>query len=200
MLKGVTHDIKSPASSSYLCVAFSIALPLQAEEVKFELDPQHSYLIWHIDHLGFSSQSGKWYVNGTLSLDKDKPETSKLNVTVKIAGLVTGIPELDKHLMSPLFFDAAKFSTATFDSDKVEVLSKTKAKVSGTLTLHGVSKPVTLDVTLNRHGKNPISNKDTVGFSASTTLKRSDFGIKTLLPELGDEVKIDIGAEAFKAS
>lgn len=179
---------------------FSISLPLQAEAINLELDPQHSYLIWHIEHLGFSSQSGKWYVNGTLSLDKDKPENSKVNVTVKIAGLVTGIPELDKHLMSPLFFDVAKFPTATFDSDKVEVLSKTKAKVSGTLTLHGVSKPVILDVTFNKAGKNPITNKDTVGFSASTNIKRSDFGIKTLIPEIGDEVKIDIGAEAFKAN
>jgi polyisoprenoid-binding protein YceI len=177
-----------------------ISFAVQAEEIHLTLDPQHSYLIWHAEHLGFSSQTGKWYVNGTLSIDKEKPENSKVNVSVKIADLITGLPELDKHLLGPLFFDAAKFPTADFVSDKVEVLSKTSAKVHGILTLHGVSKPVTLDVTLNKIGKNPINDKDTVGFTAKTEIKRSDFNIKSLLPQVGDDVKIEIGAEASKAT
>lgn len=171
---------------------------LYAEPAKYTIDPQHSYVLWRIQHLGFSTQTGKWYANGELLLDQDKPETSKAKVMIKLANVVTGIPELDKHLQGPLFLDSAKFPTATFVSDKVEVLSKTTAKIYGSLTLRGVSKPVVLDVTFNKAGKSPITEKDTVGFSATTTIKRSDFGMTTLLPNLGDEVKLDIEMEAYK--
>ncbi|CEK11449.1 YceI family protein [Legionella hackeliae] len=163
------------------------------------LDNQHSYVLWQVSHLGFSTQSGKWYVNGTLVLDKDKPENSKVDVTIKIADIITGIPELDKHLKAKLFFDVEHFPTATFVSNKVEVLSKNSAKVYGTLTLHGISKPVTLDVTLNNVGQNPVTERMTAGFSATTTIKRSDFGINAFLPKVGDDIKITIEAEAYKA-
>jgi polyisoprenoid-binding protein YceI len=184
--------------SSILLLLASFSL--NAEVVKLTLDPNHTYVLWQIGHLGFSTQAGKWYANGTVTIDQEKPENSKVDATIKVADIVTGLPELDKHLKGPLFFDVAKFPTATFVSDKVEVLSKTTAKVSGNLTIHGISKPITLDVTLNKVGKNPINDKETAGFTATTTIKRSDFGLKALLPELGDEVKIVIGAEAYVAS
>jgi polyisoprenoid-binding protein YceI len=179
----------------FICISISPALQAAAETLT--IDPQHSYVLWFISHLGFSTQTGKWYVNGTLLLDKDKPQNSKVNATINIADIHTGIPELDKHLKSPLFFDVAKFPTATFVSDKVDLTSKTTAQVHGTLTLHGISKPVTLDVKFNKAGKNPIQDRMTVGFSGNTTIKRSDFGISTLLPDLSDEVKIHIEVEAY---
>ena len=80
----------------------------------------------------------------------------------------------------------------------MDVINDTSAKVTGMLTLHGVSKLVTLMVTLNKSGENPISNKMGVGFTATTTIKRSDFGMNTLVPNLGDDVTISIGAEAYK--
>lgn len=183
-------------------MAFLLILPasfsLHAAAETLTLDPQHTYILWQIKHLGFSTQAGKWYAYGTVTLDQEKPENSKVNATIKVADVVTGIPELDKHLKGRLFFDVARFPTATFVSDKVDVINKTSAKVHGMLTLHGVSKPITLDVTLNKVGKNPINDKMTVGFTATTELKRSDFGLRTLLPDVGDEVKIEIGAEAYK--
>ena len=162
------------------------------------LDNQHTYVLWTIKHLGFSTQAGKWYASGELVLDKEHPDQSKVNVTVNMADIVTGIPELDKHLKGKLFFDVAQFPKATFVSNKVDVLSDKTAKVEGTLTLHGVSKPLTLDVTLNKVGVNPINNKNTVGFTATGMIKRSDFGINTLLPDLGDDVTLQIGAEAYQ--
>ncbi len=162
------------------------------------IDREHSYILWHIKHFNFSTQSGKWYTEGTLVLDKEKPQNSKVNVTIPIANMVTGIAELDKHLKGKLFFDIKQFPIATFVSDKVIVTGKKTAKVIGTLTVHGVSKPVILNVKLNHVGVNPITEKMTVGFSANTKLKRSDFAINTLLPGVGDEVKIDIEVEAFK--
>lgn len=174
-----------------------ISLNLYAALEHFTIDDQHSYVLFKIQHLGFSIQTGKWYVNGNVQLDKDKPENSKVNATIKIANVVTGIPELDKHLKSKLFFDVDKFPEATFVSDKVDVLSKTTAKVHGILTVHGVSKPITLDVILNKVGKSPIADRLTAGFTATTELKRSDYEMNTGLPDLGDEVKIEIGAEAY---
>ncbi len=164
----------------------------------FKLDPMHSYVLWYIDHFGFSTQVGKWLASGTLILDNNHPENDKLEASVQVANVVTGIDELNKHLQSKLFFDVAQFPVATFKSDSVKMTSKTTARVQGMLTLHGVTKSVTLDVTLLKEGENPVTNKYTAGFRASTTLKRSDFGISALLPGLGDSVKITIGAEANK--
>lgn len=184
----------------FTCAAlflFSVAAHAAAET--FTLDPQHTYVLFHINHLGFSTQAGKWYAKGTLVLDKDIPTNSKVNVSIQLGNVVTGIPELDKHLKGKLFFDVSKFPMATFVSDKVDLVSKDTAKVHGMLTLHGVTKPITLDVKLNQVGVNPINEKMTAGFSATTTIKRSDFGMTTLLPSLGDEVNLKVEAEAYQS-
>lgn len=162
------------------------------------IDNQHSTVIWSIKHLGFSTQSGKWYVNGDLVIDKDHLNKSKVNVTINIDDLVTGLPELDKHLKGKLFFDTAQFPKATFVSDRVQVLSPNTAKVFGKLTLHGVTKQVTLNVTMNKVGVNPLTDRRTAGFSATTTIKRSDFGMNSLLPDLGDVVTLRIDVEAYQ--
>lgn len=180
-----------------LVAALLVSFPLQAAE-KLILDNEHSYVLWRIKHLGFSTQAGKWYVKGFVLLDKDQPQNSKVEATIDVANFITGIPELDKHLQGKLFFDVEHYPVATFVSDKVEVTGENTAKVHGLLTVHGITKPVTLSVTLNKVGRNPINDRMTVGFSATTELKRSDFGIKTLLPDLGDEVMIEIGAEAYQ--
>jgi polyisoprenoid-binding protein YceI len=173
---------------------------VQAAEETYTLDPQHTYVLWHINHLGFSNQAGKWYASGTLTLDKAKPQNSKINATIQVANMVTGIDQLNEHLKSELFFDVAKFPIATFVSDKVTLTGKNTAKVHGILTVRGVAKPVTLDVVLNKAGPNPITNKQAAGFSATAKLKRSDFGMTTLLPALGDEVNLNIEAEAYKVN
>ncbi len=165
----------------------------------FTLDPNHTYVLWHISHLGFSSQSGKWYATGTMTLDKDHPQNSKVNASIQINTIVTGLPALDEHLMGPLFFDVQHFPTATFVSNKVAITGKDTANVTGILTLHGVAKPVVLNVKLNQAAMNPISNNLTAGFSATTQIKRSDFGMDTLSPALGDEVQLEIEAEAVQA-
>lgn len=173
-----------------------LPLPLFAAAETWTLDPQHTYVLWKIEHLQFSTQAGKFYASGTLTIDPEKPQNSKVNATIQVEQIVTGIPELNKHLLGQLFFNATKFPTATFVSHKVTLINKKSAKIDGTLTLHGVSKPVTLKVTLNKIGKNPINDKMTMGFTAATQIKRSDFGMNTLLPDLGDDVKIEINAEA----
>lgn len=181
---------------SFLVLSMT-AFSLYAGE-KFIIDEKHSYVQWHIKHMGFSTQSGKWYAKGYLILDKDKPENSKVDVQIELSKLVTGIPELDNHLKGQQFFDVEKFPVATFVSDKVTVTGKNKGKVAGMLSFHGMSKPIVLDVVFNKSGKNPINDKLTAGFTATAKLKRSDFGMTTLLPDLGDEVDLNIEVEAYQ--
>ncbi|MES2217808.1 MAG: YceI family protein [Pseudomonadota bacterium] len=176
-----------------------ISMPAQAAPVTYQLDPNHTSVLWHISHFGFSNPSGKWQADGTLILDEQKPQDSKVNVTIKIASVDTGIPKLDEHLKSKAFFDADQFPTATFVSDKVKLTGKDTAQVTGMLTMHGVTKPVTLNVKLNKIGTNPITEKKAAGFSAETTIDRSDFGIETLSPALGNKVKVNIEAEGQAA-
>lgn len=175
---------------------FIISSSTYAQET-LTLDPEHTYVLWHIKHFGFSTQTGKCYASGALYIDKDKPQNSKVNATVQMANLETGNAELDKHLKGKLFFDVEQFPTATFMSDKVILTSKTTAKVQGMMTIRGVSKPLVLNVKFNQAGVSPITDKMTAGFSAKTQLKRSLFGINALLPGLSDEVTIDIEAEAY---
>lgn len=185
--------------SSLIAVSVTLANSTFAAPETFQLDPSHTYVLWEINHLGFSTQVGKWYIaSGTLVIDKDKPANSKVDAEINIDTLSTGLGELDEHLKGENFLDVAKFPTATFKSDKVTVTGKKTAKVNGMLTLHGVSKPVVLNVTFNKEGVSPVSENYTMGFAATTNIKRSDFGIKTFLPVLGDEVKIQIGAEGFQ--
>src|SRR6185437_14384076 len=117
----------------------------------YTIDPNHSYVLWHISHFDFSYTSGKWMVTeGKLSLDKDKPQNSKVTILIHVNDMITGIPELDKHLKGPLFFDVEKYPQATFVSNKITLTGKNTATVQGMLTLHGISKSITLNVKLNK--------------------------------------------------
>lgn len=183
---------------AFIASLFLTSIAASAAET-YQIDPQHSYVMYRISHLGFSIQSGKWFVQGTIQLDKDNPEKSKVTATIPLANVDTGIAALDEHLKGPLFFDVARYPTATFVSNKIQVISKTSAIISGTLSLHGYSLPVTLHTKFNKMGINEITNKMTVGFSAKAHLNRSDFGITTLAPKLGNPVEINIEVEAYKA-
>ncbi len=165
----------------------------------YTLDPTHTTVIWNATHMGFSKPHGLFpLVEGTLQLDEANPEASKLDVTVPTTKLTTGIPKFDDHLKNADFFNVEKFPTATFKSTKIEKTGDKTAKVTGDLTLVGVTKPVTLDVTFNQKKPNPMSQKETVGFSATGVIKRSEFGINYAVPNVSDEVPLIIEAEAVK--
>lgn len=178
-------------------VIFGFSSVIHAADT-YKIDPRHTYILWHINHLGFSEQTGKWYAQGTLIFDKASPNKSKVNITVNVSDVVSGNEELNKHLRGKLFFETEKFPTATFISDKISANDLKTAVMQGRLTLHGVTKPVTLNVTINKQGKNPINNKDTIGFKATTSIKRSDFGMTTMLQLLGDDISLEIQGEANK--
>ncbi len=177
-------------------VMFAMPVAAQAAET-YNFDPNHTNINWNANHFGFSNPSGRFGLKeGTLVLDDAAPANSSVNVTIDVTGLVTGIPKFDEHLKSADFLDAEKFPEATFKSTNVETGADNTAKVTGDLTLHGVTKPVVLDVKLNKQGENPMSKIKSVGFSGKTVIKRSEFGIDKYVPNVSDEVTIAIEAEA----
>ncbi len=179
---------------SALLLSFS-APALAADS--YNLDPAHSNILWHASHFGFSSPSGHFGIKtGKIMLDEAKPENSSVEVTIDTTSLVTGVEKFDKHLKSADFLDSEKFPTATFKSTKVAMTGKDTADVQGDFTLHGVTKPVVLKVKLNKIGEHPMTQKKAAGFTASTVIKRSEFGIDKYVPKVSDEVRIDIEAEA----
>lgn len=174
------------------------ALAAQAEPQTYTVDPSHTSIVWSVNHFGFSSPSGKFgNVSGELILDEQKPENSSVKITVDTASVISGVPKLDDHMKSKDFFDVAKFANATFVSTKVVLSGTDTAKVDGNLTLHGVTKPLTLDVKLNKIGDSPVTKKKTAGFTASTVIKRSEFNMTYGLPGLADDVTLNIQSEAF---
>lgn len=166
----------------------------------YAADPHHTQVAWSINHLGFSVYDGIFGdVTGTLTLDPAKPNAATVAIEVPVSGLVTTVHALDEHLKKADYLDAAKFPTVTFKSTAVTV-NGSDATIAGALTLHGVTRPVTLAAHFVGAGTNPLSKKATVGFSATTTIKRSDFGMTTLAPALGDTVDLRINAAFERAN
>ena len=167
----------------------------------YTLDPQHTQVQFTWSHFGFSNPTGVFgKLDGTLEFDQADPTKSTVNVTIPLNSVNSNVAKLNEHLESADFFDAAKYPNATFKSTKVEKgATPDQLKVTGDLTLHGVTKPVTLDVTVNKVGDHPIRKAPTAGFDATATVKRADFGISKYVPGVSDEIKIHITTEAIEA-
>lgn len=174
--------------------------PTQVKAGTYALDPDHGKITWSVAHLGYSTYYGQFTgVSATLDLDPKMPARSRLSVTVPLGGVLTGSSRLEQHLAGPDFFDTQKFPTASFTATGVEQTSPTTARITGDLTLRGVTKPVSLDATFNQAGINPIDKRYTVGFDGRAVIKRSDFGVSAFLPLVSDDVTLRIEGE-FKAS
>jgi polyisoprenoid-binding protein YceI len=160
----------------------------------YKADPNHTQALWSVDHMGFSTLHGMFgQITGALTLDPKNPSAAKLTIEAPMTGLTVTSDKFATHVSGNEFLDVAKFPAARFTSTSVEVSGET-AKIAGDLTLHGVTKPVTLDATFHGAGVNPMSKAETVGFSATAKLKRSDFGLGAFAPVVSDEVELDIVA------
>ena len=166
----------------------------------YKVDSGHTQVLFEINHLGFSEYSGMFVEPaGSLTLDPANPSAAKVDITFPIAKVRTTVAALDEHLKKPDFFDAAKYPEGRFTSTKV-VVSGNNAQITGDLTLHGVTKPVTLAARFVGAGTMAMGGpaKLNVGFQATTTIKRSDFGISGGIPLVGDQVKLTINAAFSK--
>jgi polyisoprenoid-binding protein YceI len=176
------------------------AAPALAAE-KYAIDVAHTTVVATWNHFGFSNQSVDFHdFDGTFDFDAADPTKSSIDITIPLATLHTGVTKLDEHIKSPDFFDAAKFPKVTFKSTKIEKSGSDSLKVTGDLNLHGVTKPVTLDVKINKIADHPMKKVPAAGFDAHTTIKRSEFGIEKYVPNVSDDIKISISMEAQKGA
>lgn len=161
----------------------------------YKIDSGHTQVGWQVKHMGFSLFDGQFGgVTGTLQLDPAHPAAARLSVTIPTSGITTTVNALNEHLKSPDFFDMAKFPAATFTSTSVQVSGST-ARITGDLTLHGVTRPVTLQARFVGAGPGPMPPHTlNVGFEATGKLRRSDFGIAYGVPLVSDEVELHINA------
>lgn len=183
----------------YLIAAALATLPLNAVLADdYTIDPTHTYVSFAVNHLGFSTMRGKFnQQSGSLQFD---PNAKKASVTIEIdaASIDTGHQKRDDHLRSPDFLNAVENPTITFKSTAVTWNGTKLATVSGDLTILGVSKPVTLQVTSMNCGAHPFNKKWTCGFDATGSIKRTDFGVNYGMPAIGETLDLQIEVEAAR--
>jgi polyisoprenoid-binding protein YceI len=169
--------------------------PAAVEAGAYAVEPFHTRVLFSLSHLGFTTWYGNFSnVSGTLNLDPKLPGASKLEIHIPTASVTTTNARLDDELKAPEWFDAAKYPEIVFKSTKVTPKGDGAAEVTGDLTFHGVTRPVTLAVKFNGAGINPLDKKYTAGFEVSGKITRSDFGVKTYVPMVGDAVDLIISA------
>lgn len=191
-----------------LALIASIALPVHAQDLSgaemgkpdpnlvvagtYAIDPNHSHVVYQVSHFGISNYTGMvGGLSGKLQIDPKDPEHCQVEVEIPLSGLVSTSTALDAHLKTSDFFDAEKFPKARFKSRSVKV-DGTEAVISGLLTIRNITKPVELRTHLVGVAVNPMSGLLTVGFEATTQIKRSEFGISYYVPHISDEVELHI--------
>jgi polyisoprenoid-binding protein YceI len=171
-----------------------------AEAEAYTLDSSHSQVVFSYNHLGFSTTYGMFSgFKGEIMFDEDDPANSSVTVSMPLMSMFTGWEEREEHFMSDDFFDASEGDMITFTSTSIEVTGEDTAQITGDLTMNDVTKSVVLDTTLNQKADHPMQNKPWLGFDATTTLLRSDYGVGGFAPVVSDEVEVRISLEAEKA-
>lgn len=170
----------------------------RVEAGSYEVDSDHTMVVWTVSHMGVSPLSGAIGArDGRLELDPSDPGAAKVHVTFNVADMTTTVPAFTQHLLSGDFFDAEAHPTASFTSTSVQADGE-KAKITGDLTIRGITRPVTLEAEFFGAGINPMTDKLEIGFSATGQIDRSAFGLDFGVPDLTpDAVDLRISA-AFR--
>lgn len=181
-------------------LATMVATSAAAAPERYILDNSHSQVVFSYNHLGFSTT---WTMfsgfGGEIMFDADAPASSTVSVSMPLKSMYTGWEKRFEHFMSPDFFDAKDDSTISFTSTGIEVTGENTALITGDLVINGVGKSVVLDAVLNQAAEHPMLGKPWLGFNATTSLLRSDFGVGKFAPYIGDELNVMISIEAMKA-
>jgi polyisoprenoid-binding protein YceI len=182
--------------ASMLLWGISAAMPASAQT--YHIDPVHSSLLFRVKHMDTAYVYGMFTsMKGTVVVDEANPARSSINIEVDANSVYTHNEQRDNHLRSPDFFNTRQFPTITFKSTQVRRINANTVQVRGDLTIRGVTRPITANVTLTGKGKNP-QGKDIIGFETTFTIRRSEFGIRYGLPGLGDEVQVTLSIEAAR--
>jgi polyisoprenoid-binding protein YceI len=175
-----------------------------AAAAEFKMDSAHTDVVFNVNHLGYSNTWGSFEdVSGSFTFDPDAPAEAEVSMTIQAASIDTNHKKRDEHLRSPDFLNAKEFPTITFESTNVEITGEKQGKLTGDLTLHGQTHPVTLDVTFNKMAPHPLPQYDnvlTAGFSARGTIERAKWGVGKFTPAVGNEMTLFIEVEGMAES
>ena len=167
---------------------------------KYVLDASHSQILFSYNHLGYSTTWGMFSgFEGDIMFDQENPAGSSVSVSMPVKSMFTGWEKRFDHIMSKDFLNASDGDVVSFTSTGIEVTGDTTAKITGDLSINGVTKAVVLDANLNQAGEHPMAKKPWAGFDATTTILRSDFNAGNFAPFVSDEVQVQISVEAMKA-
>ncbi|MFO1206965.1 MAG: YceI family protein [Burkholderiales bacterium] len=181
-----------------LSLSAFLAAPAFAAPESYTIDPRHTFPMYEVNHLGFSTQRGRFNTtSGKITIDREA-KRGTVQVTIDTSSVSSGVPKLDEHLRGEDFFDVAQHPSMTFKSSNLKFDGDVPVAAEGEITIRGVTKPLTLTITSFKCGVHPVAKKEVCGADANATVKRSDFGMKYALPALGDDVKLVINVEALK--
>lgn len=188
-------------SAAALAAALATAAATGAAAAdKYVLDSSHSQVVFDYNHLGYSTTYGMFAgFEGEIMFDQENPAASSVSVSMPLNSMFTGWQARFDHFMTKDFFDATADETISFASTAIEVTGDNTAKITGDLTLNGVTKSVVLDAKLNQAGDHPMAKKPWAGFDATTQILRSEYNLGQFAPFVSDEVNIKISIEAMKA-
>ena len=179
-------------------MTLALALPASAQEETYVGDPAHTYAFFETGHLGISWLRGRFNkVSAKVAIDKAS-KRGTIEAVIDATSLDTGHEARDKHVRSADYLDVEKFPTITFRSNNLNFAGDNLASANGELTIMGVTKPVTLTVSMYRCIQHPVNKRDLCGAEASTAIKRSEFGLKRGAVGIGDDVRISVQIEAMK--
>lgn len=182
--------------SAAALLAAAFAAPALAAPQTYTVDGTHTFPSFSYSHLGLSTQVSRFNrTSGTVTLDR-AARTGTVDITIDMTSVDTGYATFDEHIQEEDFLDTARFPIATFKSTKVSFDGDRPVAVEGELTIKGIARPVTLDVTHFTTMTHPMLNKDAIGANASTVIKRSEFNAGKHAPSVGDEVRITLSIEA----
>jgi polyisoprenoid-binding protein YceI len=183
--------------------AFAASTSNAPSTEKYDVDASHSGVAFGWNHFGFSNPTARFNkIEGSVLLDKSDLSRSSISVNLPLDGLDTGIAKLDEELKGPGFLDATKYPTITFKSTKVETVGANGLKITGDLTVHGVTKSIALNATVNKIGIFEIPGvmkAPAAGFDATTVIKRSEFGVSKYVPAVSDDIPVHITLDAKQA-
>jgi polyisoprenoid-binding protein YceI len=171
-----------------------------AAPITYAFDTVHSRVTFHVSHLGFSHSVGQLFVApGTFVFDTADWSKGAVIATLPADSLTFGDAKWDAHVKGADFLDAAKYPTLTFAATQVTRSGEKTGTLTGNLTLRGITKPVTLQLRLNAAGPHPMRKVPAIGFTATGTIQRSEFGVAAYVPMVGDELEVRIEVEALQA-
>ncbi len=190
--------MKTTLAAPLLLALAAVTAPALAAPAGYTIDPNHTFPVFEVDHLGFSTQRGRFNkTSGRITLDTAARQGS-VDVTIDAASIDMGFAKWNDNMRGENYFNTDAHPTITFKADRLVFDGERPVSAEGSLTMLGVTRPVTLSINRFRCAPHPLNKRETCGADVVATLKRSEFGMTKYIPSVGDEVRLLIAVEAFR--